>query len=95
MHQQAVFYDDILSRGRVEVCQGGEYNAICADSDQLWDNTDAMVICRELGLSPYGQYYNYYYMKITRNKFYTIISISFMIFAPYYHNYNQMQGQLD
>lgn len=54
-HKQAVFYNDTLSRGRVEVCRGGKFRAICADSGQMWDNRDAMVICRELGLSPYGK----------------------------------------
>ena len=54
-HGQAVFFHDTLSRGRVEVCRGGHYTAVCADSGQMWDNRDAMVICRELGLSPYGE----------------------------------------
>ena len=54
-HRQAVFYDDTLSRGRVEVCHRGEFRAVCADSGHMWDNRDAMVICRELGLSPYGE----------------------------------------
>ena len=54
-HRQAVFFHDTLSRGRVEVCRGGHYTAVCADSGQMWDNRDAMVICRELGLSPYGE----------------------------------------
>jgi hypothetical protein len=53
-HRQAVFFNDTLSRGRVEVCRGGEFRAVCADSGHMWDNHDAMVICRELGLSPYG-----------------------------------------
>ena len=54
-HRQAVFFNDTLSRGRVEVCRGGEFRAVCADSGHMWDNHDAMVICRELGLSPYGE----------------------------------------
>ncbi len=44
--------DDLL-RGRVEVCVGGNYSTVCNDGQ--WDNQDASVVCRQLGLSPYGQ----------------------------------------
>ena len=43
--------DDMLSRGRIEVCNGTGYDAVCADG---WDYADASVVCRELGFSPYG-----------------------------------------
>ena len=43
--------DDMLSRGRIEVCNGTVYEAVCADG---WDYIDASVVCRELGFSPYG-----------------------------------------
>ena len=43
--------DDMLSRGRIEVCNGTAYEAVCADG---WDYNDASVVCRELGFSPYG-----------------------------------------
>ena len=43
--------DDMLSRGRIEVCNGSEYESVCDDE---WDYTDASVVCRELGFSFYG-----------------------------------------
>ena len=37
--------------GRIEICVEKIWTSLCDDS---WDFRDALVVCRELGYSPYG-----------------------------------------
>ena len=49
-----LFIKDELSRGRVETCINGDYQAVCSRNDN-WNDDDASVVCSELGFSRYGE----------------------------------------
>ena len=47
-----IYDKDGLRAGRIEVCSDGMFVAVCGGQ---WDNRDASVVCRQLGLSSNGR----------------------------------------
>ena len=46
--------------GRVQICENGIYNSICSEQ---WTDSNAEVVCRELGLVPQGNSDCYFLLK--------------------------------
>ena len=60
-YDNSYYTDNQLSVGRLELCIGGQWGIACQD---YWSNSEASVVCHQLGFSRVGK--NLIYIKMLR-----------------------------